>query len=260
MREFFVGWHQPRSGVSGCGNFDCTMISINRLIDRKSDFPVKRWILDSGAFTRITSGKGHLDPNIYAAQIDRWSKCGELAAAVTQDWMCEKFVLNITGLTIEEHQRLTIERFDLLKSLIKSDTYLMPVLQGYEPHEYVKHLADYGDRIGFGDWVGVGSICKRNANASSIEAVLLAIKTARPDIRLHGFGIKRTALLSPVVWDLLYSADSQAAGLSAGIGSNKYTRSNDPAMAIEYARSIKQPAQISIFRSLASPQPYSDRP
>lgn len=247
MKEFFIGWHQPTIGKSGCANFDRAMISINRLIDRKSDFPINRWILDSGAFTRITSGKGHLCPQVYAAQIDRWSRCGDLAAAVTQDWMCEPFVLAITGLSIVEHQRLTIERFDILKDLIRSPTYLMPVLQGYDPIDYVRHLKDYGDRICLGDWVGVGSICKRNANANSIAAVLIAIKTARPDIRLHGFGIKRAALSSSVVWDLLYSADSQAAGLSGGSGSNKYAGSNDPKMAIEYASSIKAPAQLSIF-------------
>ena len=247
MIEFFIGWHQPRNGISGCGSFDRTMVSVNRLIDRRSDFPVKRWILDSGAFTRITSGKGHLSPWIYATQIDRWSRCGDLAAAVTQDWMCESFVLNITGMTIADHQRLTIERFDILKKLIQSGTYLMPVLQGYEPVDYVRHVKDYGDRLADGDWVGVGSICKRNANAISIASVLLAIKTERPDLRLHGFGIKRTALESGLVWDLLYSADSQAAGLSSGSGSNKYAGSNDPNIAAKYAKNIKPPLQLSIF-------------
>ena len=204
-------------------------------------------MLDSGAFTRITSGIGHLDPYVYAAEIDRWSGNGDLAAAVTQDWMCEPFVLQITGMTIADHQRLTIKRFDVLKSLIKSDTYLMPVLQGYEPADYVRHLIEYGDRIKQGDWVGVGSICKRNANANSISSVLMAIKSERPDIRLHGFGIKRTALLSSMVWDLLYSADSQAHGLAAGKSSRKFVGSNNPAIALEYAGSLISPSQLSIF-------------
>jgi hypothetical protein len=247
MKEFFIGWHQPVNGVSGCINFERSMISINRLIDRKSDFPVNRWLLDSGAFTRITSGQGHLDPIIYAQQIDRWSRCGDLAAAVTQDWMCEPFVLEKTGLSVKKHQKMTIERFDLLSELIESRTYLMPVLQGYDADEYIEHLLDYGDRLESGAWVGVGSICKRNANASSIVGVLMAIKSVRPDLRLHGFGIKKTALLSGIVWDLLYSADSQAHGLSGGSGSNKYSRSNDPLVALEYANSIKRPAQLSIF-------------
>jgi hypothetical protein len=247
LKEFYIGWHQPRNGRSGCGDFDYTMISINRLIDRRSRFPVKRWILDSGAFTRITTGVGHLPADVYIAEIDRWSTCGDLAAAVTQDWMCEEFVLKITGLTIEDHQRLTIERFDELRSLIKSETYLMPVLQGYAPSEYVRHLTDYGDRIPHGAWVGVGSVCKRNSNAASVRDVLVAIKTARPDLRLHGFGIKKTALADPVVWDLLHSADSQAHGLISGRGANKYSGSNDPSVAKEYAKTIRRPQQLSIF-------------
>lgn len=224
------------------------MISVNRLENRKSDFPVNRWMLDSGAFTRITSGKGHLDPIEYANQIDRWRSCGDLAAAVTQDWMCEKFILDITRLSVEEHQHMTIDRFDLLKNYTKSSKYIMPVLQGYEPIEYVKHLHNYGNRLKHGDWVGVGSICKRNSNASSIASVLIAIKTERPDLKLHGFGIKRTALVNPLVWDLLYSADSQAHGLAGGSNSNKYNRSNDPQKAIEYASELKPPLQLSIFR------------
>ena len=40
--------------------------------------------------------------------------------------------------------------------------------------------------------------------------VLEAIKHERPDLRLHGFGIKTTALRRQLVRDLLFSADSMA--------------------------------------------------
>lgn len=242
---FFIGWHQPVNGASGCGQFDRTVVSVNRLINRRSLFPVRDWIMDSGAFTRIATGVGHLPIEDYAKTIDRWSSNGNLLAAVTQDFMCEKFILNITGLTVGDHQQMTISNYDKLLPLTK--TYIMPVLQGYEPQEYVAHLKDYGDRLSYGAWVGVGSICKRNANASSVEEVLLAIKSVRPDLRLHGFGIKRSALQSAIVWDLLYSADSQAAGLLGGSGRDKYKRTNDPAKALEYAKAIAPPAQLSIF-------------
>jgi hypothetical protein len=86
----------------------------------------------------------------------------------------------------------------------------MPVLQGYAPHEYVDHLRQYDDRLAHGAWVGVGSVCKRNGNPRAIEEVLAAIKTERPDLRLHGFGLKMTALRSPVVRALLHTADSMA--------------------------------------------------
>ena len=40
--------------------------------------------------------------------------------------------------------------------------------------------------------------------------MLLAIKDLRPDLRLHGFGLKTTALAHPLVRSLLETADSMA--------------------------------------------------
>ncbi len=40
--------------------------------------------------------------------------------------------------------------------------------------------------------------------------MLWAIHQERPDLRMHGFGVKTTALLEPAVRHLLYSADSMA--------------------------------------------------
>ena len=123
--------------------------------------------------------------------------------------MCQEFILTRTGLSVDDHQRLTIERYDALRSLVHTPE-IMPVLQGYRPDEYVSHIEQYGDRLHLGHWAGVGSVCKRNKDASAIEAVLLAIKQRRPDLRLHGFGVKLTALSSGLVRGLLHSADSMA--------------------------------------------------
>jgi hypothetical protein len=254
VKTFFVGWHQPRNGPSGCAEFSATMISVNRLIGRRSGFPVQDWILDSGAFTRIASGRGHLPAKLYAKEIARWSGNGNLRAAVSQDFMCEAFILGKTGLTIADHQRLTIHRYDrLLCELQKIDPehpYLMPVLQGFAPAEYAAHPEQYGDRLKLGQWVGVGSVCKRNGDPSAIEAVLLTIKTLRPDLRLHGFGLKRTALKSAMVWDLLETADSMAPSYHARKNPQKGRSSNDPRAALEYAQALTSPAQMSIFAAL----------
>lgn len=201
---FFVGLHKPQFAAQ----FERCMVSINVLEKRRSDFAVHKWLLDSGAFTRISTGCGHMPIKDYAGQIERWSRCGELEAAVAQDYMCEPFILVKTGMTIEEHQRLTIANYTELRALVRSDIYIMPVLQGYEPQEYVAHILMYGELLSPSMWVGVGSICKRNSNPSAIEAVLLAIKTRRPDLQLHGFGLKKTALRSPIVNLLLKSSDS----------------------------------------------------
>jgi hypothetical protein len=47
--------------------------------------------------------------------------------------------------------------------------------------------------------------------------VLLAIHAKRPDLRLHGFGLKSTALSSWIVTELLHTADSMAWSFHARI-------------------------------------------
>ena len=207
---FFVGTWQPKHAIA----LDRSMISVNVLEHRVSDFAANDWLLDSGAFTRVSSGREHMPVVEYAAQIERWANCGNLLAAVAQDYMCEPFVLDVTGLTVKDHQRLTIERYDALAPLVHA-TYLMPVLQGYGPDDYVEHIRAYGNRLCEGQWVGVGSVCKRNSSVREIEAVLDAIKTERPDLRLHGFGLKLTALASGFVQAALWSCDSMAWSFAA---------------------------------------------
>jgi hypothetical protein len=210
--RFFTGLHQP----SDAQHFDAAFISKSRLLKRKSGFTVGDWILDSGAFTTILMHGDYPESvEVYAAEIKRWSKNGNLLAAVAQDYMCEAHMLKLTGKTILEHQQLTIERYDALLQCDVGGVYIMPVLQGYAPKDYVRHIEMYGDRLKQGVWVGVGSVCKRNGDPRAIERVLMAIKAVRPDLRLHGFGLKSTALSSWIVKDLLYTADSMAWSFAA---------------------------------------------
>lgn len=200
--------------INHANHLEKSFISVNRLYRRKSDFEVNNWIMDSGAFTEISNFGHYRSPvSDYAEQINRWSKCGNLEMAVTQDYMCEPFILEKTGLTVAEHQRLTIERYDQLVKLSKVP--IMPVLQGYEPKEYSNHIRQYGLRLTHGMRVGVGSICKRNSKPESIIAILEAIKNERPDLKLHGFGLKLTALQNTYICSMLYSADSMAWSFSA---------------------------------------------
>jgi hypothetical protein len=228
--EFFVGLHQP----SDAKHFDRSFISINRLRNRKGKFRVAKWMLDSGAFTTIYK-HGHYPESVetYAAQIRRWKNNGELLAAVSQDYMCEPAMLAKTGLTVADHQRLTIERYD---ALLRCDTgvYILPVLQGYEPEEYVSHIRQYGSRLAQCAWVGVGSVCKRNSSPCLILDVLIAIKTERPDLNLHCFGLKITALAHGTIRKLTSTADSMSWSFEAR---KKKTGANDwrNAMAFKHA-------------------------
>lgn len=210
--RFFVGLHQP----SDARHFPLCCISINRLVKRKKPiydglpFIQGEVLVDSGAFTTIAKHGGYPEPvDVYADQIRRLIPIVPISAIVAQDYMCEPQMLEKTGLSIPDHQRLTIERYDQLMAC-GLPVYVMPVLQGYDPEDYVDHLRQYGDRLAPGAWVGVGSVCKRNSNPQAIVGVLQAIKTARPDLRLHGFGIKLTSMQSSLVCNLLHSADSLA--------------------------------------------------
>lgn len=190
-------------------------VRVLRSKNRRSDIRANCWIMDSGAFRELEMyGKFCISVEQYASEIKRWSQFRGFELAVTQDYMCEPFMVARTGLTVAEHQRLTIQRYDALAKLVGADV-LLPVLQGYAPVDYVRHLAAYGDRLTPCMRVGVGSVCKRNSNPQSILDVLEAINIVRPDLRLHGFGLKKTALENALVCNLLYSADSMAWSLAA---------------------------------------------
>lgn len=208
--KFYVGLHHPNVA----GRFERAFISINSIRDRRSNFPCNDWIMDSGAFSEIsTHGFYRNTSRTYAREIDHWRNCGNMELAVCQDYMCEPFICERTMMTVAEHQRLTVERYDELRSM--TDAPLMPVLQGFKPQEYLECLALYGERLTHGMRVGVGSICKRNSHPAMIEHILGLIKAKRPDLRLHGFGLKLTAIARTNISNLLYSADSMAWSFAA---------------------------------------------
>lgn len=217
---FYVGLHQPADAK----HFDRACISINRLRGRRKPLRGVEVLVDSGAFTELNLyGRYRHEVEEYATELHRLWVQGvvRIVAAVAQDYMCEAFMLAKTGLTIADHQRLTIERYDDLVQALERlfggtpPFPVLPVLQGYSPADYVRHLVAYGSRLVEGMWVGVGSVCKRNGAPAQVAAVLKAIAKVRPDLRLHGFGVKITALLHETVRRLLATADSLAWSFAA---------------------------------------------
>jgi hypothetical protein len=198
--KFYVGLHQPGDAQ----HFERCCISIHRLATRKKPVECADVIVDSGAFTKLAKHGAYPEPvEVYAGQLHRlWTQgVVQIIVAAAQDYMCEPFMLAKTGLTVAEHQRLTVERYDALLDALTAlfcgppPFPIMPVLQGFTIPEYLSHIEQYGDRLKFGMWVGVGSVCKRQGDPTAIEDLLLAIKEVRPDLRLHGFW--RQADLTP---------------------------------------------------------------
>lgn len=203
---FYLGVHKPWHAAV----LPRAFMSINVLRRRKKPIACSDVIVDSGAFTELAQyGRYRHAVEAYAADLRRLASVISIKAAVAQDYMCEPFMLAKTGMTVADHQRLTIERYDALLAEHLSFP-IIPVLQGYAPADYVRHLEAYGGRLKAGQWVGVGSVCKRNGHPRQVLAVLEAIARVRPDLRLHGFGVKKTALEHPGVRALLFSADSMA--------------------------------------------------
>jgi hypothetical protein len=253
---FFSGMHQPNDA----SKVRAACVSVSRLQNRKSGFSARYWIVDSGAFSTIAKHGGYPEPvEVYAAQIRKFAGNGKLLAAVAQDYMCESVMLAKTGLTIADHQRLTIERYDALCACDTAGIRILPVLQGYAPADYVAHIRAYGDRLKPRMWVGVGSVCKRNANPAAIYAVLAAIKRERPDLRLHGFGLKITALAVKAIRDMLFSADSMAwsfAARRAGRNANcpKEARAYaDRVSLLQYPELANKPVDLILDPAISKP-------
>lgn len=175
------------------------------------------WALDSGGFTELsTYGGWQTPPHVYAAAVRRYhDQIGNLQFAAPQDWMCEPHMLAKTGLTVADHQRLTVENYLDLKTLAP-DLPIIPTLQGWHPDDYLRHVDQYtaaGINLENEPTVGLGSVCRRQATAEAEQIV----QRLQP-LRLHGFGIKLAAIQR--LGTLLASADSMAWSLNGRMKPN----------------------------------------
>lgn len=226
-------------------------------VSRRPLSPMKRlpraasaWALDSGGFTELSMhGRWTISASDYAAEVRRFQDdVGRLAWAAPQDWMCEPTMLKRTGLTVEQHQRRTIDNYRELCA-IAPDVQWTPVLQGWTIGDYERHVEAYG-AAGIAleclPLVGVGTVCRRQNTLSA--SLLLGVLSGLYGLRLHGFGLKLTGLRAAAQY--LQSADSMAWSLNA--------RKNPPlpghahkscANCIEYAMSWRADALDAIARA-----------
>jgi hypothetical protein len=182
-----------------------------RVLERVRRLPraAAPWALDSGGFSELDiHGQWALPAAAYVALVRRFAQeVGSMAWAAPQDWMCEPHIVRNTGLSVEVHQRLTIENFLELVAIAPEIPWV-PVLQGWVLSDYWRHVEAYesaGVDLG-GRLVGVGSICRRQAGADA--ALILSSLAGFYGLRLHGFGVKVQGLLAATA--ALESADSMA--------------------------------------------------
>lgn len=206
---FYLGTHRP----TWLWQFTDTPLFVSHriLTKRTSPYPkaTTEWALDSGGFTELSMyGEWRTTPTEYVTAIRRYTtELGNLAWASPQDWMCEPWITAKTGLTVEQHQRRTIDNYLELRSLAP-DLPFVPVLQGWELADYHRCVDLYeqaGVDLTTTPVVGVGSVCRRQSEGGI--ALILETLHSR-GLALHGYGVKTEGLQLSAPF--LASADSMA--------------------------------------------------
>ncbi len=192
------------------------MISFKWIRNRKKPIDQRAELsLDSGGFTEIaTHGKWTITPEEYVSDIRRLiNEVGlKFNFIAPQDWMCEPDMVKKTGLSVKEHQKLTVDNYLQLKYLAP-DLPIIPVVQGHTLEEYEKCCILYeqcGIRLRDLPLVGVGSVCRRE---STQEIADILAWFSRMGIRTHAFGVKKAGLLNSR--EHISSADSMAWSVNA---------------------------------------------
>lgn len=191
--DFYLGTHLT-GWLASCGV--PLFVSHRRLAERKTlPRAAARWALDSGGFSELSMfGEWRTLATDYVSAVRRYAQeIGPMDFAAPQDWMCEPWMIEKTGLTVAEHQRRTVDNYLELRTLAP-DLPFIPVLQGWALDDYFA-CVDMYDRAGVDlraeRRVGIGSVCRRQATAE-IENVVVSV--ASLGIALHGFGVKTVGL------------------------------------------------------------------
>lgn len=214
--KFFLGTHRP----SWLARTTVPLFVSDRTLRTYKTLPIAKatWALDSGGFTELsqhgTWATGP-SPRVYADRVRRYRDAiGALVWAAPQDWMCEPFITERTGLTVTEHQHRTVDNFLHLR-VIAPDLPFVPVLQGWTKADYLACVQMYDDAgvdLAAEATVGIGSVCRREGTNEAAE-IIAAVCAAVPGIRLHGFGIKTSGLGK--YGSMLASSDSMAWSMAA---------------------------------------------
>ena len=212
-----------------------------RVLKKRRGLPVAvaPWALDSGGFTELDKfGRWETTEDEYVSEVERLQGIGLLAWVAPQDWMCEPWMIQKTGLSVAEHQERTVTSFMSLRDRL--GPLVIPVLQGYAPREYdrcVEMYRDAGVDLSAEPIVGLGSVCRRSRTD---EAIRLVHYLADHDLNLHGFGLKGDTFRA--LRYVLVSADSMAWSFRGrhepGCGPSHKSEANCPRFAMQWRNQL----------------------
>lgn len=167
----------------------------------------KEIILDSGGFTEIGKhGEYSFSKEYYFDKIDNKIHPDVF---VCMDWMCEPGQIRKSGLSVEEHIKKTVSNASEILNEYDGKSEPMVVIQGWEIEDYLHCIDRLKEQDCIVERMGIGSIC-REGQKDRVKNIILSIKDELPNVKLHGFGIKKTFLKDKEIVDALYSSDSFA--------------------------------------------------
>jgi hypothetical protein len=167
--------------------------------------PAEHIFLDSAGFsTFVRHGDYPWSVEQYADLVTRIAP----DYVATMDYACEPGIDSSVLPDVEARQLATIAHTEALRDADMPGT-LVPVLQGWEPEQYVAHIDMYRDAgISLDGTVAIGSLCGRN-DLRDITDILSVVRAILPGSRLHAFGLKITALRTGIA-ELIDSCDTAA--------------------------------------------------
>jgi hypothetical protein len=259
--RLYLGTHRPRWLTMGGPRL---MVSLNTLPQHKAHVAVVPWFVDSGGFTELqqhgrwrTTAAQHVER--CAAVVERY---GNVEWVSPQDWMCEPAVITGgkfktmtfagTGLSVEEHQHLTVQNYIELTAMAP-DVPWIPVLQGWGVDDYhvcADLYASAGVDLADAPLVGVGSVCRRE---SMPEAQVIMQTLAERGYALHGFGFKQEGIAQ--CWPWMASADSMAWSFNARHEKGSCGRPNGRGGVVKSCANCRHYALDWYDRTIAKVQP-----
>lgn len=186
------------------------LINFMTKTNRPPKYPYELLFIDSGGFYSSMVTGGYTKTNEEYLQFIEKIMPEYFAL---RDYPCEPQLLKKHNLTVKQNIQRTVDNhialLDLLpKYCINSEP--IPVIQGWQKEDYLNCIDAFEDQGLMSDYMAIGSVCRRTAT-SNIREIVMSVRDNIPSwIKLHGFGLKLTALKDLAIWKALYSVDSGA--------------------------------------------------
>ncbi len=219
------------------------LINFMTKTNRLPKYPYQNLFIDSGGFySSMVSGGYTKTDDEYLQFVEKIMR--EYFAL--RDYPCEPQLLKKHNLTVKQNINRTVDNhlslLDILpKYCINSEP--VPVIQGWKKEDYLSCIDAFNEQGLMNNYMAIGSVCRRTA-LDNIREIVISVRDNVPSwVKLHGFGLKLTALKDLAIWKALYSTDSGAWDYVARWKKFRGEETNIPEAslkaAIEYIKKIK---------------------